>query len=99
MSLYDLSLEPPLVRELSDDPGTHCLDADPDEPCEGRLSCYLCDGIVCTEHDDVADCGDGPAHETCHQQGCANLGCEQDRRDDALLDAQDREDALLEWPF
>jgi hypothetical protein len=86
MSLYDLSLEPPLVRELGDDPGTNCLEGDPDEPCEGRLSCHLCDGVVCTEHDDVADCGDGPAHEACHQQGCANVGCEQDRRDDALLE-------------
>lgn len=91
MSLHDLSLEPPLVRELGDNPGTSCLgfyeqtDTDLAYECEGRLSCHLCDGIVCTEHDAVANCGDGPAHEECHQQGCANPGCEQDRRDDALL--------------
>jgi hypothetical protein len=86
MSLYDLSLEPPLTLEWADDPGTHCPEG---EPCDGRLSCHLCDGVVCTKHDDVADCGDGPAHEECHQQGCANVGCEQDRADDALLERGD----------
>ena len=92
---YDLALEPPRVRELSDEVETLCLGTYPQTStndayeCDSRLSCHLCDGVVCTEHDDVADCGDGPAHEACHQQGCANVGCEQDRADDALLERGD----------
>jgi hypothetical protein len=93
MTSYDLALEPPRVRALSDDPGTLCLGTNPSTgayECDGRLVCHLCDGVVCTEHDDVADCGDGPAHEACHRQGCANAACEQDRADDALLERDDQ---------
>ena len=92
---YDAWLEPPAVRDATDDPGTACLgfyeqtDTDDAYECDDRVECSLCGGILCTEHDEYADCTDGPAHEACHQQGCGSLSCAQERRDDALLERAD----------
>lgn len=100
MSDYDLWLLPPDAPDLADDPGTRCLghyeatSTDDAYTCDQRSACYLCGGVVCAEHDDGADCSDGPAHEGCHDRGCWSAGCEQDRRDDALLAWHSERDAL-----
>lgn len=81
---------PPEVPELTDDPGTKCLGSYPETAtddaydCEDRVACPACGGVVCTEHDDFADCGDGPTHENCHRQGCYSAACAEDAHDAAL---------------
>lgn len=82
----------PDSREYGDDPGTFCLEGDENEPCEDRTTCHLCDGVVCTEHDDTAECGEGTVHAACHDRGCWSTACAEDARDDALLARQDEDD-------
>ena len=82
----------PDVRELTDEVETKCLgsypetDTDDAYTCTARTECSGCGGVVCTEHDDVEDCSEGPAHSKCHAQGCSSVGCAQDRYDDMLLE-------------
>lgn len=83
--------DPPATRDATDDPGTACLRTYPgvdvdDNHSEEHTECSLCNGVLCLEYDDKVDCGDGPAHEGCHQQGCNSLACDDQRRDDDLLD-------------
>ena len=79
------------VPEVTDDPGTKCLGSYPKTAtddayqCDARGVCPACDGVVCTEHDDVAGCGDGPTHEQCHRHGCYSAACAEEARDDAVL--------------
>jgi hypothetical protein len=96
MTLTDL---PPLTADqlavIAADLGTACLGTYPatatDDAyqCQELLVCHLCDGVLCADHDEVVDCGDGPAHNDCHRKGCASVACAQDRADDALLERDD----------
>jgi hypothetical protein len=86
----------PNTREMGDDPGTKCPGfydvATGDEfICDERSTCHLCGGVLCIEHDDTTDCGDGPAHESCHHRGCWSTACAEDARDDALLQRDEEE--------
>lgn len=90
--------EPPSPSDLAAERDTDCLghyDATDDNDayeCDERSTCPLCGCVVCREHDAVSDCGDGWAHEKCHDLGCYSAACAQDRRDDALLQRQEEED-------
>lgn len=55
--------------------------------CEDRVICSCgCGMVVCVEHDDFADCGDGPAHWECHRQWCNSRACDEQAHEDYLLD-------------
>lgn len=79
------------VPDLSDDPGTACPYGGGCDG-EGVKECYLCGGVICDDHDDVADCDGDVVHTVCHRDGCASDACMADARDDALLHQQEVED-------